>query len=238
MIERAIIFGASSGVGRATAAALAQRGAKVWAVARSVASPLPGVTDVIGDATDPAVVTRLLGEVDPDLAVVAVGIRPRVAPIDEYDWEAFSAVWNGDVRAAFHVGQLALRKPLRAGSHVVVVSSGAGLNGSPLSGGYAGSKRTQMFLADYLQKRSDARKLGIRYTAVVPNQLLAGTDIAKAAAAGYAAVAGITPEKFMERFEVPLDADGVAAAILRIADNDAPAGSILKLTGAKGLEPV
>jgi len=118
----------------------------------------------------------------------------------------------------------------------VIVSSGAGLNGSPLSGGYAGAKRTQMFLADYLQKRAEARGLGIRYTAVVPNQLLAGTDIARAAAAGYAAAAGITVEQFMSRFEVPLDAEGVAAAILRIADGDAPAGSILALTGAKGLE--
>jgi NAD(P)-dependent dehydrogenase (short-subunit alcohol dehydrogenase family) len=238
MIDRAVIFGASSGVGRATAAALSRRGARVWGVSRTLPSPLPGVTDVTGDATDPTVVARVLGEADPDLIVVAVGTRPRMAPIDEYDWESFSAVWNGDVRAAFHVGQLALRRPLRAGSHVVIVSSGAGLHGSPLSGGYAGSKRTQMFLADYLQKRADARKLGIRYTAVVPNQLLAGSEIGKTAAASYGAAAGMSPEKFMERFAAPLDADGVAAAILRIADGDAPAGTILQVTGAKGLEPL
>lgn len=238
MIERAVIFGASSGVGRATAAALAHRGARVWAVARGAREPIPGVTDVVGDATAPTMVDQILGEADPDLVVVAVGIRPRVAPIDEHDWESFSAVWNGDVRAAFHAGQLTLRRPLRAGSTVVIVSSGAGLNGSPLSGGYAGAKRMQMFLADYLQKRADARGLGIRYAAVVPNQLLAGTEIASAAAAGYAAAAGITVEKFMSRFEVPLDVEGVAAAILRIADGDAPAGSILALTGARGLEPL
>ena len=236
MIERAVIFGASSGVGRATAAALARRGTRVWGVARGAREPVAGVTDVVGDATDPAAVERILAEADPELVVVAVGTRPRVAPIDEYDWESFSAIWNGDVRAAFHIGQLTLRRPLRTGSNVVIVSSGAGLNGSPLSGGYAGAKRTQMFLADYLQKRAEARGLGIRYTAVVPNQLLAGTDIARAAAAGYAAAAGITVEQFMSRFEVPLDAEGVAAAILRIADGDAPAGSILALTGAKGLE--
>ena len=237
MIERAVILGASSGVGRATAAALAQRGTRVWAVARSAREPLPGVTDIVGDATDPALVDRVLSEADPTLVVVAVGVHPRVATIEEHDWESFSAIWNGDVRAAFHAGQLTLRRPLRPRSSVVIVSSGAGLHGSPLSGGYAGSKRTQMFLADYLQKRSDALGLHIRYTALVPDQLIAGTEIARSAAAGYAAAAGITPEKFMARFAVPLDTSAVAAAILRIADHDAPSGAILRLTGAKGLEP-
>jgi hypothetical protein len=46
---------------------------------------------------------------------------------------------------------------------VLIVSGGAGLNpgGSPMSGGYAGAKRTQMFLCHYLQRTADARDLGI-----------------------------------------------------------------------------
>jgi len=40
----------------------------------------------------------------------------------------------------------ALLKPLPPGSRVVVVSSGAAINGSPASGGYAGSKATQRFI--------------------------------------------------------------------------------------------
>jgi 3-oxoacyl-[acyl-carrier protein] reductase len=38
---------------------------------------------------------------------------------------------------------------LRPGSRVVVFSSGAALGGSPLSGGYAGAKATQRFIAAY-----------------------------------------------------------------------------------------
>ncbi|HWU89176.1 MAG TPA: SDR family oxidoreductase [Kofleriaceae bacterium] len=236
MIERAIIFGSSSGVGRATATALAQRGTKVWGVARHAREATPGVHDIIGDATDPAVVERVLAEADPDLVVVAVGIQPRMGTLDEHDWESFSAIWNSDVRAAFHVGQLTLRRPLRAGATVVIVSSGAGLHGSALSGGYAGAKRMQMFLADYLQQLSAKRNLGIRYVSVVPRQFIAGTVIADTSASAYAAAAGITVAKFMERFEVPLEPSGVASAILGIADGNAPDGAILGLTGARGLE--
>ena len=62
-------------------------------------------------------------------------------------WESFSASWNTDLKIAFQVGQTALRRPLRPGSLVLIVSSGAALVGSPMSGGYAGAKRMQMFLA-------------------------------------------------------------------------------------------
>jgi len=175
---------------------------------------------------------------DPDLVVVALGARPRMAPVDEHDWDSFSAVWNTDVKATFLVGQRALGRPLRAGATVIVVSSGAGLGGSPLSGGYAGAKRMQMFLAGYLQAQADRRGLGHRYVAVVPRQFLAGTAMAAAGASAYAAAAGITPEQFMARFEAPLPPDAVAAALLRVADGDAPRGTVLGLTGARGLEPL
>jgi 3-oxoacyl-[acyl-carrier protein] reductase len=68
---------------------------------------------------------------------------------------------------------------------VVIVSSGAGVNpnGSPMSGGYAGTKRMQMFLAGYFQQAADARKLGIRFVALAPMQFLAGTRTGEAATA-------------------------------------------------------
>src|SRR5204862_8112662 len=112
------------------------------------------------------------------------------------------------------VGRAALARPLRAGSTVVILSSGAGLHGSPLSGGYAGAKRTQMFIAEYLQRASDARGLGIRFVALAPRQLLVGTRIGEAAAAAYGAQAGMSAEAYVaQRFPAPLDAAGVARAI-------------------------
>jgi hypothetical protein len=51
---------------------------------------------------------------------------------------------------------------------------------------------------------SDERKLGIRFVALVPKQMIAGTEIADRAAKMYAAKAGIIQEKVMERFRKPL----------------------------------
>src|SRR5438105_313295 len=62
----------------------------------------------------------------------------------------------------------ALLKPLPPGSRVVVVSSGAAINGSPASGGYAGAKATQRFIAAYAQEESHRANLGITVTAVLP----------------------------------------------------------------------
>ncbi len=227
-LQRAVVFGASSGVGRATARALEAQGTKVWAVSRTAG----------GDATDPAVVARVLDDAAPELVVVALGARPWMGPIEDASWADFTAIWDNDVKASFHVGQHTLRRPLAPGSTVVMLSSGAGLTGSYLSGGYAGAKRMQMFLADYLQKRSDARALGIRYVALVPKQLIADTEIGTKAAATYGATLGISTDEYMKRWDVPLDAGGVAAGILQIARGEAPPGVVLSITGAKGVEPV
>ena len=226
-IQRALVIGAGSGVGLATADALAAAGVEVLASGHE------------RDATDPAEVAGLFTEADPDLVVVAAGTRPRMAAIDEQSWESFSAPWNVDVRIAFEVGRAALARPLRPGATVLIVSSGAGLDGSPLSGGYAGAKRTQMFVARYLQRASDARGLGIRFVALAPRQLLAGTEIGTAAAAAYGAENGESAEAFMaRRFPVPLDPAGVARAILAIArGEEGREATLLTVTGT-GVEPV
>lgn len=197
-IQRALVIGAGGNVGQATADALTAAGTTVLAAGRE------------RDATDPAQVAALLDEADPDLVVVAAGARPRMTSIEDHTWESFSAPWNVDVKITFEVGRAALARPLRPGSTVVIVSSGAGLNpsGSPLSGGYAGAKRMQMFLAGYLQRAADQRELGIRFVALAPRAFLVGTQIGQAAATAYEAETG------------PLDPAGVARAILSIATGE------------------
>lgn len=226
-IRNALVIGAGGDVGRATTDALTAAGARVLAAGHE------------RDATDPAQVAALLAEADPDLVVVAAGTPPRMAPVDEQSWESFSAPWNVDMKIAFEVGRAALVRPLRANSTVVIVSSGAALGGSPLSGGYAGAKRMQMFLADYLQSAADARRLGIRFVALVPRQLLAGTPIGEAAAAAYGAGTGQSAEAYLkEHFPVPLGPAGVARAIVSIAaDEEHRHRTLLAVTG-KGLEVI
>jgi NAD(P)-dependent dehydrogenase (short-subunit alcohol dehydrogenase family) len=217
-IQTALVIGAGSGVGKATAHALTAAGTRVVAAGSD------------RDATDPAQVAALLAESDPDLVVVAAGTRPRMASVEEHSWESFSAPWNVDVKIAFEVGRAVLARPLRPGSTVVIVSSGAGLNlnGSPLSGGYAGAKRMQMFLAGYLQRAADARGLAIRFVAVAPMQFIEGTRIGEAAAAAYGP--GSWP--------VPLEPAGVARAILAIASGDEHRGTTVVGVTGRGLEAV
>jgi NAD(P)-dependent dehydrogenase (short-subunit alcohol dehydrogenase family) len=229
----AVVIGASSGVGKATARALVSEGARVVAVGRSaerlrvLAAELGGgVETVAADAAEPETAERLLREYRPDLVVLAAGVRPHVAPIDEQSWEAFSEAWGSDVKAAFHLVKSAIALPLRPGSAVVVVSSGAAIQGSHMSGGYAGAKRMQWLLAGYAQKLSDARQLGLRFVAVVPKQLIEGTAIAERASVALGAWLGISAQAYMQRFDVPLDPDKVARAILAGARGEgAPAAT-------------
>lgn len=216
-IRTALVIGAGSGVGKATASMLRASGVEVLGSGRE------------RDATDPAHAAALLAEADPDLVVVAAGARPRMVSIEEQSWESFSAPWNVDVKLAFEVGRAALGRPLRPGSTVVIVSSGAGANpnGSPMSGGYAGAKRMQMFLTGYFQQAADARELDIRFVSLAPMQFLVGTRIGDAATATYGA----------GNWPAPLDPEGVAGAILSVVAGEEHRGATLAVTG-NGVEPI
>jgi len=243
--KTAVVTGGSSGVGKATVKALIARGARVTAIARGVerlraleVEVGDGVATLPGDAADPALAPRILREVKPDLVVLAAGVMPPMGGVDELDWESFSENWNADLKASFFFLQQALTLPLRPGSTVVLVSSGAAINGSPASGGYAGAKRMQWFLAGYAQKVSDAKKLGIRVLAVLPKQLIEGTTIGARAAATYGAMNGTTAEAYMKRWDVPLDVEKVAAAILTALEGGVPAEvNAIAVTGT-GIEPL
>lgn len=241
--SKVIVIGASSGVGRATALALLERGAEVVAVGRDAARLERLAHGAKGplelrplDATDPGAVDALVAATRPMHIVLAAGARSPLALVDDLSWEDFSTPWNEDVRMAFEVGKAALRHRLAAGSTVVFVSSGAGLLGSPLSGGYAGAKRTQMFLAGYFQRASKEKGAGTRFLAIVPKQLIPDTDTGQKVSLAYAKLAGISQEKFLERFETPLLTTGVAAAILGALAGEFPESATLVGVTGRGSE--
>lgn len=228
----ALVLGGTGALGQATVTALVREGARVTVVARGearlralAAQVGDGLSTCVGDATDDRFVERILRERKPELVVLAVGVTPPMGPFEAFDWPSFSATWNADVKAAFHLVQAALRAPLAPGSIIVLLSSGAARSGSPLSGGYAGAKRTQWMLADYAQRESDARQLGLRFVAVLPGQLVAGTTIGTTASTAYGAMLGITAEEHMRRFGEPLTPDHVATAIVGALRGGTPAGS-------------
>jgi hypothetical protein len=78
------------------------------------------------------------------------------------------------------------------------VSSGAAVSGSPASGGHAGSKATQRFIADYAQDESRGAGLGITVMTVMPRMTPLG-GVGRQAVRGYAARSGQTEEEYVKQ---------------------------------------
>src|SRR6266481_7989893 len=138
----------------AEAVALVAHGARVTVVARdadaleSVRARL-GVATISADVTDETAAHRILAEVRPDILVLNAGAKPPMGRLDQLSWADFTATWETDVKAGLYWLQAALNLPLKPGSRVLVGSSGAAQNGSPMSGGYAGAKRMLWIMANY-----------------------------------------------------------------------------------------
>ena len=227
----ALVVGASRGLGEGIAQAFAEAGATVIGVARH---PARGV--VAADATDPVVAGKFMAEHQPDVLALVAGAAPLLRPIHLHTWETFSANWQSDVRMTFHWLREALLLPLRQGSRVIVMSSGAAVMGSPLSGGYAGAKATQRFLAAYAAQESQRLQLGIGISAVLP-RLTPATELGRPAVAAYAAREGLSVQEYTSRMGEPVTPAIAGEAFVRLATT-AQGDSGAYLLTADGLSPV
>jgi NAD(P)-dependent dehydrogenase (short-subunit alcohol dehydrogenase family) len=237
----AIVVGASRGLGHGIAVALAEAGAPVIAVSRTEAA-FPELGDGAGtvraeiaDATDAPVATALLDRYEPGVVVLVAGATPHLHPLHEQTWESFSVNWQTDVRITFEWLRAALLQPLRPGSTVVVVSSGAALNGSPLSGGYAGAKATQRFITGYAGDEARRAGLGVTFTTVLP-QLTPLTDLGRPAVRAYAARAGASEQEYLARMGEPLTPQVAGAAIVDLVRADAATVAPAYRLSAAGLQ--
>jgi 3-oxoacyl-[acyl-carrier protein] reductase len=212
-----IVVGASRGLGQGIATALSDAGASVVAVSRRAAAPVEPalgagtIEPEIADAGDATVAAGLLDRYEPEAIVLVAGATPHMRPLQQQTWETFSVNWQTDVRIAFHWLREALLKPLRPGSRVVVFSSGAALNGSPLSGGYAGAKATQRFITAYAQEEATRAGLDITFTALLP-QFAPTTGVGQPAVEAYAARAGQSVEAYLDQRPFPLLSPEIAGA--------------------------
>src|SRR5580698_1031141 len=169
----AVVTGASRGFGRAIATALARAGANVVGVSRDRtrleelrAELGAGFAPVVADAADPVTAGQLIDQYRPSVLVLNAGASPLARPLQRHTWQTFSRNWEVDVQQAFNWTREALLLPLDPGSVVIAMSSGAAVNGSPLSGGYAGAKATIKFIADYAAIESQRAGLGIEFVSV------------------------------------------------------------------------
>jgi NAD(P)-dependent dehydrogenase (short-subunit alcohol dehydrogenase family) len=231
-----IVVGASRGLGRGIATAFANEGAPVIAVARSAAAlaELAGANDAItpevADAADPTVPGSLLDRYEPHTVVLVAGATPLPRPLQLQTWETFSVNWQTDVRISFNWVREALLKPLAPGATVVVISSGAALAGSPLSGGYAGAKATQRFIAAYARDEAERGGLGIAFTAVFPRITPHG-GVGRPAVRAYANRTGQSEEEYVSQFGAALTPHIAGAAIVELVKQDVLAPGYM-LTGA------
>jgi NADP-dependent 3-hydroxy acid dehydrogenase YdfG len=172
-IERALVIGASSGVGRATAAALARAGADVLAVARraellqGLAREHPSLRTAALDLTDGDAVARTARELERlDVLVYAAGLnvpRRRLAELAREDWRA---VLDTNATAAFLLIQACL-PALRASQGLVIVLASVSGRWPDASGSaYQASKRAVLGLAHAVAL--EEREHGLRVSALLP----------------------------------------------------------------------
>jgi NADP-dependent 3-hydroxy acid dehydrogenase YdfG len=178
--QTALVTGASSGIGEATALALAAEGARVAIAARRLqrlndlaeriarggGDALPIETDVTDEAQASGMVRRVLqtfGRLDMLLTIAGVGVAAM-----------FSNTTSAEYRQMVDVNILGLLYPIHAAlpamqqqgaGHIVVVSSGTGRYIHP-SVVYSGTKHAASAMAESL--RREIGRDGIRVTCVEP----------------------------------------------------------------------
>ncbi len=136
----ALVTGASSGIGAATAALLAERGARVFTAQRRPA----GFEDIEADMFDPEAAVRAVGQVNAktgalDLLVNAAGIM-REAPAEQTTLEDWNAQIAVNLTAPFLFIRAAIPLLKQSGGAIVNVGSIEVLGNNPNHAAYGASK--------------------------------------------------------------------------------------------------
>jgi NADP-dependent 3-hydroxy acid dehydrogenase YdfG len=138
--KTAIVTGASSGIGAATARALAIEGVKVVGGARRVARLETEVAMEL-DVTDPASCERFVDAAGPvDVLVNAAGLALGRAPVTESSEEDERRVLETNVNGLVRMTRLVLQRTLREPAHIVNIGSIAGRWAYPNGASYVTSK--------------------------------------------------------------------------------------------------
>lgn len=246
--KTALIVGAASGIGQATAEVFAREGASIiladinassgQAVAKSLSEQVRTMfvtTDVSKSESVQALVRQARAEFDQlNIVVISAGIGGIEAPLHEMPEEGFDEVIAVNLRGAFLVMKYTIPWLLGSGGgNVVNVASAAGLVGAATLGAYCASKGGVIQLARVAA--IDYAMQGIRVNSICPGNVdtpMLRQDFAKRKAA----LGGLsTAEKMDNLVNRACDAHEVAEAILFLCGNRAPfiLGSELVIDGGK-----
>jgi NAD(P)-dependent dehydrogenase (short-subunit alcohol dehydrogenase family) len=192
------------------------------------------VEHVAADVAEELTAAKLLQDFRPDLLVLCAGASALLRPLHLHSWETFSQNWEVDAKATFVWLRNVLLLPMKPRSHVVIVSSMAAVNGSPLSGSYAGAKRMQWFMADYASQEANRLKLDLRFHCLLP-VLNPSTDLGRAAIAAYAGRAGASVEQFTKRLMPALTPATMGKAVVDLHQNPGKWEHLAYRIGGDGL---
>lgn len=170
--KRAVVTGASRGLGRAIALALAEAGAEVLAVARgtdelaALDAEHERIVPWTADATDPAFHAELAAR-DLDILVNNAGTNQPM-PMAEVPVDVLDRMLDLNVRSAFLVAQSAIRSMLAhgRGGAIVNVTSQMGHVGSPRRTVYCMTKHALEGLTKAMAV--ELAPAGIRVNSVAP----------------------------------------------------------------------
>lgn len=210
MSRTAVVTGASSGIGAATARLLAEQGWQVVAAARrldrlgELAAGHRGIRPCALDVTDPRSIEQLADAApECDLLVANAGGAFDLAPLGEADVEVWARTYDVNVLGAVRTVQALLPALQAARGHVVLTGSTAGRWVYEGGGGYVAAKHGLAALRETL--RLEVVEAGVRVSEVAPGMvatqefsLVRFDGDADRAAAVYAGVDALTAQDIAE----------------------------------------
>ena len=179
----AIVTGASSGIGQATAEMLVDRGARVTIFARSagklktIAGRSKNLLDVGGDIGDPAAVDRLFAETESrfgpcDILINNAGtyVARRLEEMSVGDWDS---VFQVNLRGAFLASRRAMPSMIAKRSGTIVnVASISGVLGPEKFPGFTAYNTSKAALIGFTEALAvEAKEFGIRVNCVSPGSV-------------------------------------------------------------------
>jgi 3-oxoacyl-[acyl-carrier protein] reductase len=168
-----VVTGASRGIGRACAEALASAGARIAVCASRSAPDLPGAFSRRCDVADASGVKRFFSEVEgqvgaPDVVILNAGVLER-GGIEEFSEEQWDRVLDVNLKGAFLCAKAAWPALRKTRGRIVAVGSISGTLGTAHAAAYNASKWGLTGLIKSLAE--EGRELGIFCALVVPGSV-------------------------------------------------------------------